>query len=210
MLLYFRYILIVHPQFYKVFYRSAAITFYQVLLIWLVWFGINSFSFFGIWGEIRPYKKLCKIENKDGTSVENFLYLVGIGMPCIIICVLYVRIYYKVRRQIDKLSPQIARGSFSQAKERRLTVMTLIIFISFVVCCLPAVVFQFGFHDSPNEWSYTMALIFCGLLTIINPFIYAASNRKYRAAYAKLFSDLKIWDRSSTTIKTATTTSEQN
>lgn len=52
---------------------------------------------------------------------------------------------------------------------------------------MPLVIEHFWFDG--NEVGTT----FCSILTIINPFIYAATNRKYRAAYGKLFSDIKSW-----------------
>ncbi|KAG4069967.1 hypothetical protein HA402_015191 [Bradysia odoriphaga] len=121
-------------------------------------------------------------------SIEDLLFVVGIIAPCFIITVvLYSCIYYTVRQQLRKVALQTSSGSKSQAVENHLTTMTLLIFVSFVLGCLPLVIEHFWFDG--NEVGTT----FCSILTIINPFIYAATNRKYRAAYAKLFSDMKFW-----------------
>lgn len=146
-----------------------------------------------LWGTISQYKGLCKVMEKDGKSMEDFLFVAGIMIPCIIIGVLYACIYYNVRKQLKKISAQISNSSAHQ-RERHLTLMTLLIFISFLLCCLPSVIEHFWFLESSSLWPNVIGASFCGVLSTINPFIYAATNRKYRTAYFKLFSDMKFWN----------------
>lgn len=80
-----------------------------------------------------------------------------------------------------------------QERERHLTMMTLLIYVSFVVCCSPAVIEHIWFYTSESLWPNLIVRTFGGALAVINPFIYAATNRKYRAAYCRLFYDLKVW-----------------
>lgn len=49
--------------------------------------------------------------------------------------------------------------------------------------------------DDENRypWVQILASIMAWASSVINPFVYAASNRTYRIAYYKLFADLKFW-----------------
>lgn len=125
---------------------------------------------------------------KDGHTPEDFLFVIGIIIPSIIISVLYACIYCKVRQQSKHMSSHISKRS--TANENRLTMMTLLIFISFLLCCFPAVIDHFFFIESNSQWPNVIAATFGSLISIVDPFIYAATNR---AAYSKLFSDMKVW-----------------
>lgn len=48
-------------------------------------------------------------------------------------------------------------------------------------------------NDNPNPWFDILASILAWSSGVINPFIYAASNRTYRIAYYNLLSPLKFW-----------------
>ncbi|XP_037051806.1 protein trapped in endoderm-1-like [Bradysia coprophila] len=181
-----RYILIVHNSLYKSMYQKSVV-FCQLLVIWILPPALMSIPLTDNWGTISRYKRLCRIMEKDGESIEDLLFVIGIIAPCFIITVLYSCIYYTVRQQLRTVALQTSCPSNSQAVESHLTRMTLLIFVSFVLGCLPLVIEHFWFGG--NEVGTT----FCSILTIINPFIYATTNRKYRAAYAKLFSDMKFW-----------------
>lgn len=187
----FRYILIVHNNLYKIFYQNSLVLL-QLLIIWLLPVALMLIPIFDQWGTVGRNKALCKVMEKDGKSSENFLYVIRIIIPSVIISVLYACIYYKVHQQSRNMSRHISNRS--SANERHLTLMTLLIFISFLVCCFPAVIDHFYFIDSKNPWPNALAATFGGLISIIDPFIYAVTNRKYRSAYVKLFSEIKFWD----------------
>lgn len=49
--------------------------------------------------------------------------------------------------------------------------------------------------DDENRfpWIHIFASVLAWASSVVNPFIYAASNRTYRVAYYKLFSIMKFW-----------------
>lgn len=163
----------------------------QLMVIWCLPIGVMLIPVFDIYGTISQYKGLCKVMEVDGSFLEDFLFVGGIMIPCVIVIVLYACIYRKVRRQTKAVSKFVSNNLAAQLKDRNLTVMTLLIFITFVVCCIPSVIEHFWFADSLSPWPNVIGCTFCGLLCIINPFIYAATNLKYRAAYSKFFSKMK-------------------
>lgn len=163
----------------------------QLIIIWLLAVVLMLIPIFDVWGTIGKNRELCKVMEKDGKSSEDFLFVIGIVIPCLVISVLYACIYYNVRQQSKNITPHISKPSAS-ANERRLTMMTWLIFISFSVCCFPAVIDHFLLFDSASPWPNVLAVIFSCLMSVVDPFIYAATNRKYRAAYYKLFSDMKF------------------
>ncbi|XP_037042256.1 protein trapped in endoderm-1-like isoform X2 [Bradysia coprophila] len=172
-----RYILIVHNSFYKNVYRNS-IVLPQLLIIWLLPSVLILFPLFDKWGTL-------------GKSRE---YVVGGIIPCVIVGVLYARINCKVRQQSKNMSQHKTLGPSSR-NERNLTMMTLAIYVACLVCCVPVVIEHFWFMSLDNPWPNVIAAICGGLIFIIDPFIYAATNRKYRAAYRRLFADMKFWDK---------------
>ncbi|KAG4070896.1 hypothetical protein HA402_011122 [Bradysia odoriphaga] len=163
-------------------------------MIWLLPSVLILFPLFDKWGTLGKNRELCKVMEKDGRSSEDFLYVVGGIIPCVIVGVLYARINCKVRQQFKNMAQHKTLGPSSR-NERNLTIMTLAIYIACLVCCVPVVIEHFWFMPSDSPWPNVIAAICGGLIFIIDPFIYAATNRKYRAAYCRLFEDMKFWNR---------------
>lgn len=160
----------------------------------------------GIWGTLGYDKPTfsCTILKKDGKSIKKFLFLVGFLLPCIVIIISYSCIYYTVRRQRQKLNKHICSSAGAPSKsmgipaarereDSRLTAMMLTIFICFLLCFLPLTVLNIFDDKHKYPWLNTIASILAWASSVINPFIYAASNRTYRVAYFKLFSAMKFW-----------------
>ncbi|KAJ6635384.1 Protein trapped in endoderm-1 [Pseudolycoriella hygida] len=182
-----RFILVVHPHLYKSFYQKSMII-GQLLIIWLLPVALLIPPLTDQLGTIEKLNIFCVVAEKDGKSIENVLFVVGLISPCLIITVSYGCIFYKVRQQCRKMS----QCNSSQEKERHLTMMTLLIYVSFVVCCLPMLIEHIWFYESESLWPNLIVRTFGGALAVINPFIYAATNHKYRATYCDLFNGLKI------------------
>lgn len=170
--------------------------------------------FFGVWGQVGLHEPTfsCTILEKDGKSIKKFLFLVGILIPCIVIICSYSCIYWTVRRQrkrIDrhsaisagpkngsKKNSNISNRNSCRIRERedsRLTAMMLTIFVCFLVCFLPLMLVNVTDDKNKYPWLHIFASVFAWAASVINPFIYAASNRTYRVAYYKLFGLLKFW-----------------
>lgn len=161
---------------------------------------------FGIWGTVGLDKSTfsCTILKKDGRSIKKFLFFVGFFLPCCVIITSYTCIYCIVRRQRQKLNKHISGSttntnnviSLPAVRERedsRLTAMMLTIFVCFLLCFLPLSVVNILDDTNEYPWMNIIASVLAWASSVINPFIYAASNRTYRVAYFKLFAAMKFW-----------------
>lgn len=126
--------------------------------------------------------------------------MVGFLIPCVVIIISYSCIYWIVRKQRQKLNKHntVTRKSSGSCRIRdredsRLTAMMFIIFICFLVCFLPLMLVNVTMDDHQYPWIQILGSILAWASSVVNPFIYAASNRTYRVAYYKLLSSLKFW-----------------
>lgn len=173
----------------------------------------------GIWGtvglDVPTFS--CTILKKDGRSIKKFLFFIGFFLPCLVIICSYSCIYWTVRRQRQKLNrhfdnlhkqqqkkvtttPLATSAKTSKSKrssrdreDSRLTGMMLTIFLCFLACFLPLMVVNVADDQNRYPWVQIFASVMAWASSVINPFVYAASNRTYRIAYYKLFADLKFW-----------------
>lgn len=201
-----RYILIAHHHLYNRIYRPHIIAL-QLFLVWFLALSTMVPPLLGVWGTLGLDEKTfsCTILKKNGKSIKKFLFLVGFLLPCIVIIISYVSIYYTVRKQRQKLNKHICGNNATAssksigmpaARERednRLTAMMLTIFICFLLCFLPLSIVNI--FDDKHRYPFleVVASVLAWASSVINPFIYAASNRTYRVAYFKLFSAMKFW-----------------
>lgn len=197
-----RYILIAYSNLYARIYRPISIGL-QLLFVWLFSFSIMIPPLLGVWGQVGLNEATfsCTILAKDGKSIKKFLFIVGFLIPCIVIICSYTCIYWTVQRQRQRMSkhngggPTKKHGScrIREREDSRLTGMMLTIFICFLMCFLPLMLVNVADDESKYPWVHIFASIMAWASSVINPFIYAASNRTYRVAYYKLFSIMKFW-----------------
>ncbi|KAL3271932.1 hypothetical protein HHI36_022402 [Cryptolaemus montrouzieri] len=148
-----------------------------------------------IWGKLglNPSTFSCTILDKDGTSPKKLLFLIAFVLPCTVIIISYSCIYCKVRTSrlnIKAHQPTSKIDKINRRREKddsRLTRLMLTIFICFLCCFLPLMVMNVCYDDVTYPSVHVMASILAWASSVINPFIYAASNRQYRSAYSKLF-----------------------
>lgn len=89
------------------------------------------------------------------------------------------------------LSTKDKKTSNRDRDDGRLTKLMLLIFICFVSCFLPLMLVNVFDDDTRFPVLNVLASVLAWASSVINPFIYAASNRQYRAAYTKLFNIVK-------------------
>ncbi|KAI5637519.1 7 transmembrane receptor (rhodopsin family) domain-containing protein [Phthorimaea operculella] len=185
-----RYTLIAYYDMYSQIYTTTKI-WIQLLLIWCVSFGLMIPPLLEIWGQLgldhRTFS--CTILPKDGKSPKKYLFVFGFALPCIVIIVSYSCIYWRVRESKRKLEGR-SKLSGQTAKEKeedsRLTTLMLTIFLCFLACFLPLMIMNVAVDSSRYPWLHIIASILAWASSVINPLIYAATNRQYRAAYGNL------------------------
>ncbi|KAG8239713.1 hypothetical protein J437_LFUL019070 [Ladona fulva] len=68
-----------------------------------------------------------------------------------------------------------------------MTRMMLTIFCCFLLCFLPLMLVNVADDEVKYPTVHVLASVLAWASSVINPFIYAGSNRQYRTAYRKLF-----------------------
>ncbi|XP_019867437.1 protein trapped in endoderm-1 [Aethina tumida] len=192
-----RYILISCHQYYSRLYSRLSI-WIQLLSTWIIAFLTMLPPLLGVWGKLglNPSTFSCTILKKDGKSPKKFFFLIGFVIPCAIIIIAYSCIYYSVTKSGKRLKAhrpiQEKRKSRRERDDSRLTKLMAIIFLCFLFCFLPLMLANvFDDNETKHPWIHILASIFAWASSVINPFIYAASNRQYRSAYSKLFRIVK-------------------
>ncbi|XP_018021107.1 protein trapped in endoderm-1-like isoform X2 [Hyalella azteca] len=200
-----RYILIAHHSIYDRVYRRVNL-YIMILAMWLFAFGIMVPPLLGVWGSLGldPQSFSCTILKKDGKSPKKFLFLMGFLLPCVMIIVCNMAIFFKVcqsRRNLATLrstSSSAAPGSVSPLKKPssfptvrkediRLAVMIAIIFLCFILSFLPLMIVNVFDDDVVYPSIHVVASVLAWASAVVNPFVYAVTNRQYRSAYRKLF-----------------------
>ncbi|XP_059616446.1 protein trapped in endoderm-1-like [Phlebotomus argentipes] len=195
-----RYILIAYNSVYSSVYRPMYI-WLQLFLVWVVSFSLLIPPVLGVWGQMGLDEMTfsCTIlPDESGRSPKKVLFLVGFLIPCIVIIISYTCIYWTVRRQRMRLRNHagLQSGGSNGNRERedsRLTTMMLTIFCCFLLCFLPLMLVNVFDNEVDYPAIHVLASVMCWASGVINPFIYAASNRNYRVAYKKLFRKLFFW-----------------
>ncbi|XP_049874285.1 protein trapped in endoderm-1 isoform X2 [Pectinophora gossypiella] len=185
-----RYTLIAYYDMYSQIYTTTKI-WIQLLLVWFVSFGLMVPPLLGIWGQLGLDHDTfsCTILPKDGKSPKKYLFVFGFALPCVVIIVSYSCIYWRVRESKRKLEGR-SKLSGQTAKEKeedsRLTTLMLTIFLCFLACFLPLMIMNVAVDSIRYPWLHIIASILAWASSVINPLIYAATNRQYRAAYGNL------------------------
>ncbi|XP_050731478.1 protein trapped in endoderm-1-like [Eriocheir sinensis] len=190
-----RYILIAHHGLYDRVYRQHFI-YLMIALIWLFSFGMMVPPLFGLWGRLGldPPSFSCTILKEKGSSPKKFLFIFGFMLPMIAIIVCYSAIYYKVRQSrrnvaahANSCGPAPSTAQLSRKEDMRLTRMMLTIFLCFMVSFLPLMIVNVADDDVRVPSIHVLASVLAWASAVVNPFVYAVTNRQYRAAYRKLF-----------------------
>ncbi|XP_030755999.1 protein trapped in endoderm-1 [Sitophilus oryzae] len=186
-----RYVLISCYEYYSKLYSKISICM-QLLCTWGIAFLIMLPPLLGIWGQLGldPSTFSCTILEKDGKSPKKVIFLIGFALPCIIIILAYSCIYCSVRSSKIKLrshQPMTdARTSRREKDDSRLTKLMALIFLCFLFCFLPLMLVNVFDDSIQYPVFHVLASVLAWASSVINPFIYAASNRQYRSAYKKL------------------------
>ncbi|XP_022915519.2 protein trapped in endoderm-1-like [Onthophagus taurus] len=210
-----RYTIISHSNYYNTIYSKTSI-WAQIVFIWTLSSSIMILPLFEVWGKLGFDKRTfsCTILDNNGSPKKMF-FLVGIVIPCIIIVISYTCIYLKVRASKKTLEAHqqnhpLDRQTRRQRDDNRLTKLMLLIFICFILCFLPLMCVNVFDDDVKYPFFHILASILVWASSVINPFVYAATNKQYRLAYAKLLKITKSGVNSDTKQCSTSTKNKQN
>lgn len=199
-----RYILISHHGIYDRIYRRRYII-CMILVVWLFSFGMMMPPLVEVWGRLGldPPSFSCTILKKEGSSPKKFLFLFGFLLPMMAIIGCYSAIYYKVRKSRRNLQSHSAATSpvgagkspatpsygaqVARKEDMRLTRMMLTIFLCFLISFLPLMIVNVADDDVAVPSLHVLASVLAWASSVVNPFVYAVTNRQYRKAYNNLF-----------------------
>lgn len=200
-----RYILIACHRLYAQIYRTKYITL-QLVFVWAVSFLLLLPPILEVWGKmgLDEITFSCTILKKDGKSIKKTLFLIGFLLPCLVIITSYTCIYITVLRQRRKMrshnsfhesSKETTSNARKSRDDSRLTTMMVTIFVCFLICFLPLMLANVVDDERKTSypWFHIIASVMAWASSVINPIIYAASNRNYRVAYYRVFAMLKFW-----------------
>lgn len=97
-----RYLLIAWPHIYTKVYTKLKVAIF-VILCWVISYGLMIPTLLGVWGQFGYDKNLqtCSIkEDENGRNSKSTVFIVGFALPCIVIVVCYLRIYWVVKKWV--------------------------------------------------------------------------------------------------------------
>ncbi|KOC70267.1 Protein trapped in endoderm-1 [Habropoda laboriosa] len=187
-----RYILISRSEIYAQLYTTQRIIL-MLIAIWTLSFSLLLPPLLGFWGTLGLEKTTfsCTILKKNGSSPKKFLFVLGFIVPCAVICVSYLCIYWKVRKSRKNLEAHagVSRrkaGGFQRREDSRVTRLMLTIFLCFLLCFMPLMLVNVIDEKIKIPILHVIGSVLAWASSVINPFIYAGTNKLYREAYKQV------------------------
>ena len=163
----------------------------MLIAIWVLSFSLLVPPLLGIWGTLGldPATFSCTILKKNGKSPKKLLFIVGFILPCVVITVSYLCIYWKIRKSRKNLEAHSGarkKGGFQRREDSRVTRLMLTIFICFLLCFMPLMLVNVIDDKVKIPILHVVGSILAWASSVINPFIYAGTNKLYRTAYRQI------------------------
>ncbi|XP_003485278.1 protein trapped in endoderm-1 [Bombus impatiens] len=187
-----RYILISRSEIYAQLYTTQRIIL-MLIAIWTLSFSLLLPPLLGLWGTLglEPSTFSCTILKKNGASPKKFLFVLGFVVPCVVISVSYLCIYWRVRKSRKNLEAHTGAsrrktGGFQRREDSRVTRLMLTIFLCFLLCFMPLMLVNVIDDKIKVPVFHVIGSVLAWASSVINPFIYAGTNKLYREAYKQL------------------------
>jgi MFS family permease len=177
----------IYPQIYTA--RGIAL---MLMAIWTLSFSLLLPPLLGVWGSLGldPATFSCTILKKNGRSPKKLLFVIGFLLPCLVIIVSYLCIYWRVRSSRKKLEAhggvRRKRSGYQRREDSRVTRLMLTIFLCFLLCFLPLMLANVIDDKVKIPALHVVASMLAWASSVVNPFIYAGTNKLYREAYKQL------------------------
>ena len=172
-----------------------------ILATWIIAMAVHSPYLFTAKLVEHPGRLVCTIRWKKvfGESSSHDHYFLSIVLifyliPLVLIVILYITIYIKLKSQKIPGEQSANAGQQRQQRERNVLKMAIAIVLGFAVCWLPYSFFSFLFFFASDIWSCGLGYFLFGTLVMfgancaINPCICFIFSRNYREGFKTLLS----------------------
>ena len=184
-----RYFRIVKPVKYIELFTPRSILLY-IAAVWCTAFigSLPPFFFENSGFRFQAGKAMCLYTFQINIAYTAFIECVYITTPLTIISICYAKVFYTVSRTNQVFSqennPQQLRANVEEAK---VTKTLAAVMVGFTFCWLPVLIIDYidavrGEHTLPRQVYLTYGFLVY-LSSTINPFIYGATNKRFRREY---------------------------
>ena len=191
-----RYFCVVKPNKYTALFTSRSTLLY-IAAVWCAAFiGSVPPLFFQNGGfQFQAGKAMCLYTFQINIAYTAFIECVYIAIPLTIISICYAKVFYTVSRTNQVFSqennPQQLRANVEEAK---VTKTLAAVMVGFTFCWLPVLIIDYidavrGEHTLPRQVYLTYGFLIY-LSSTINPFIYGATNKRFRREYKVILKKL--------------------
>ena len=191
-----RYFCVVKPEKYIVLFRKQRTLMY-IGVVWCVaLIGSVPPFFFGHGGfEFQPGKAMCLYTFDTNIAYTVFIECVYIATPLTIITICYAKVFYTVSRSnrvfSQKNNPQQLRANVEEAK---VTKTLAAVMVGFACCWLPVCIIDYIDAARGEPTLARQVYLTYGFLVYLsstsNPFIYGATNKRFRREYKAILGGL--------------------
>ena len=190
-----RYLKIIHPKLFKLFFgrkHNIAITVCTFLSV-PIWIVLPPVT--GVWGKLGydSNTMICGWES-DNSGYNTFLMLYGLTIPILFTSFCYLRILCKVcsnRKKIQAARNGDGHRQAAMREDLRYTKMMISIFAVFLLSYMPHMINILIDPYAQNLTSLFFTMVCFWLSSCINPVLYGLLNRNFRKAFVNIYKDVK-------------------
>ena len=177
---------------------SSKLCLFFILTTWIVAMAVQSPELVAF--KLVDYQVglLCRMQWKEtfgeSSSLEHYfasVLVVFCFIPLVIIAILYIIIYLKLKSQKIPGEHSVNAGQQRQQRERNVLKMAIAIVVGFAVCWLPLSIIWFLFSFTSNGFQYLfslqVAVVIARANCATNPCICFLFSRSYREGLKSLF-----------------------
>ena len=184
-----RYFCVVKPTRYIVLFRKQRIVLYTAAVWCMALIGSVPPLIFQTGGyTFQPGKAMCMYPFQSNIAYTVFIECVFVAAPFTLITFCYAKVFYTVSRSnrvfTQENNPEQLRANVEEAK---VTKTLALVMVSFALCWLPISIMDYidtarGEPTLPRKVYLTYGFL-AYLSSAVNPFIYGATNRRFRQEY---------------------------
>ena len=193
-----RYFCVVKPTRHIVLFRKQRIVLYTAAVWCMALIGSVPPLIFQTGGyTFQPAKAMCMYPFQTNIAYTVFIECVFVAAPFTLITFCYAKVFYTVSRSnrvfTKENNPEQLRANVEEAK---VTKTLALVMVSFALCWLPISIMDHidaarGEPTLPRKMYLTYGFL-AYLSSTVNPFIYGATNRRFRQEYKTILKKISL------------------